>query len=83
MTEYIVELNSNVVSGNKFLLGSVYLDVEEIVRCRYCENSSHHRPWKYTGERASIEVWTCRLMADGLEIEPDGFCAWAKRRDAE
>ena len=36
MSEYIVELNSNAVSGGKFLLGTVYLDAQEIVRCRDC-----------------------------------------------
>lgn len=73
MSEYIVELNNNAVSGGKFLLGSVYLDATAIVRCRDCklcveyENKSGKKKW-------------CR---NNLRyVSDDGFCAWGERRES-
>ena len=71
MSEYIVELNSNAVSGGKFLLGTVYLDAQEIVRCRDCrwisKDTKHYK--------ACYRLPDCEFM-----VEPDGFCAWAERK---
>ncbi len=52
----------------------------ELVHCRDCENASHYYPWRYNGERSTIERWTCALMAEGEEVEPGGFCAFGERR---
>ena len=41
----------------------------EIVRCRDCkyhQHNSYHR---------------CDLYTVSHEVEPDGFCAWAKRKE--
>lgn len=65
MTEYIVELNSNVVSGNKFLLGTVYLDATPVVRCRDC--CCMHR----VDGRCVCIRWQ-------FATTPDGFCAWGE-----
>ncbi len=65
------------VDGGRFPLID---ENQEIVRCRYCENSSHFHKWSSHTRRAMFETWTCRNMADGVEVEPDGFCAWGKRR---
>lgn len=75
MSEYVVELNSNAVSGGKFLLGSVYLDAEEIVRCRDCDYYDH---WEASGTYREKHV--CGYW-DYLEINPDGFCAWGERKE--
>lgn len=53
---------------------------DAIVRCRDCENASHFFPYSWNGERSTIEIWTCRILAEGEEIDPDGFCAWGERR---
>ena len=82
MSEYIVELNDNAVSGGKFLLGSVYLDATQIVRCRDCIYMHTVRNW------LGMDMGECWLRADresgalGKErTEPDGFCAWAIRKE--
>ena len=56
---------------------------EEIVRCRDCVHMHTVRSW------LGMDVDECWLHADkesgalGKEpTEPDGFCAWAERRDA-
>ena len=54
-----------------------WLTGEEIVRCRDCKH--------YNDQEPDGEIGTCNL---GLEdtglvsiVEPDGYCAWAIRRD--
>lgn len=44
---------------------------EPIVRCRDCTNveEEHHGAWG--------RVWHCEEFGN---VEPDGFCAWAKRK---
>jgi hypothetical protein len=58
-------------------------DAVEVVRCRDCEHARHYHPF-YMGKRSSIEEWYCEWHsnAEGAsEIEPDGFCAWASRKE--
>jgi hypothetical protein len=60
-------------------------DAVEVVRCRDCEHARHYHPF-YMGKRSSIEEWYCEWHsnAEGAsEIEPDGFCAWASRKESE
>ena len=58
------------------------LSDEEIVRCRDCKHMHIVRQW------TDIDMPECWLHASrenalGRELtEPDGFCAWAERRDA-
>lgn len=59
---------------------TVCAPTEPIVRCRDCENSSHFFQWLTPSKRANVETWVCRNM-EGFEIEPDGFCAWACRKE--
>ena len=57
---------------------------EEVVRCRDCEHARHYHPF-YMGKRSPIEEWYCQWHsnAEGAsDIEPDGFCAWGKRRES-
>lgn len=58
-----------------------WLTGEQIVRCRDCERAIHFHPWRTPSQRAKVETWLCGNMGDGAEIEPDGFCAWGKRKE--
>lgn len=64
---------------------SQWLTDEPIVRCRDCEYAQVRHPLNpITGIPAGIEDWRCDYFwnADELpEVEPDGFCAWGKRRN--
>ena len=51
---------------------------ERVVRCRDCAHVSEHRN-TLTG--CPPTFYECRFF-DLAEVEPDGFCAWGKRRDA-
>ena len=61
---------------------------ERIVRCRDCEYARIMRPldWRTGKPSAVIEEWYCQWHsnAEGAsDIDPDGFCAWGKRRESE
>lgn len=47
----------------------------KIVRCRDCDYYDH---WEASGRYREKHV--CGHW-DYLEIDPDGFCAWAERKD--
>lgn len=76
MSEYITEWVSHNIE-DPFVR-------EEIVRCRDCAYAVVTHPLNLiTGVPAGIEDWRCDYFwnADELcEVEPDGFCAWAKRK---
>ncbi len=56
---------------------------EEIVRCRNC---AFYSVWDVSTIYGNHDhdVMFCTRWIDGMrmEVEPDGFCAWAKRGDA-
>ena len=60
-------------------------DLVQVVRCRNCEYAQVRHPLNpITGIPAGIEDWRCDYFwnVDELpEVEPDGFCAWGKRRE--
>lgn len=60
-----------------------WLTGERIVRCRDCENAIHFFQWLTPSKRATVETWMCRNMGDGMETDPNGFCAWGKRKESE
>ena len=64
MSEYIVELNDNAVAGGKFLLGSVYLDATQIVRCRDCRMFGDCE-WNYENEPMGFCSWGYVLKEGG------------------
>lgn len=73
MTEYIIDWDTGLVIDT-FSKNNLR---EEIVRCRDCK---HYDPHPTDGG-------VCFLPdGDGdfahWEVEPNGFCAWAERRDA-
>ena len=79
MSEYIVKLDGPYAAG--------YHVGEEIVRCRDCRHI-HHRPdWQPDKRFKPQDLWLCEAdWCMGFEgdhpcVEPDGFCAWAERRE--
>lgn len=48
----------------------------KVVRCRDCE---HYRPHEFVLITDIEHV--CLFWADGCKVEPDGFCAWAERKE--
>ena len=78
MSEYIIKLPNGGAADEcirlrgyeKSLYG--YELHEEIVRCRDC-----------IGLVETWDGWECeRFSGEYHRAEPDGFCAWAERRDA-
>lgn len=56
----------------------------EIVRCRDCKHYESSRWYEsaiFPPLGTDIEH-VCVFFADGVKVEPDGFCAWGKRRGA-
>lgn len=78
MAEYVIEEPSD---------NSAYYRVHErIVRCRDCEYARIMRPldWRTGKPSTVVEEWYCEWHsnAEGAsDIDPDGFCAWGKRRE--
>ena len=86
--------NIDTEKANRVVLCTVALDVEsiedadgrqyvQVVRCRDCKHMHTVRSW------LGMDVDECWLHAEpesgalGKEpTEPDGFCAWAERRQA-
>ena len=65
------------------------IDTREIVRCRDCDYEVHESDWQPDGRYRPVEMWWCHadrfmgLDGDHPRVEPDGFCAWGKRRGEE
>lgn len=52
---------------------------EEVVRCRDCV----YRRRSWNGHEPNfIDDWFCSYTG-GHEVKPDGFCAWASRKESE
>ena len=45
----------------------------EIVRCRDCKD--------YRASDATCHSWQWHNWDAAIEVEPDGFCAWAERKE--
>lgn len=71
MSEYIVDFGTSTYKSND---GLIFAPVEQlrekIVRCRDCEYYED-----YTG------CCTRRDNIAPMAVTPDGFCAWAERRE--
>ena len=81
MTEYIIELdgyeaykageNLDAIDESEEFYGEI---VDELVRCRDCKHCMR-------GDFCNLNnEWDKRSWQ---AVEPNGFCAWAERRDAE
>ena len=85
MSEYVVELPESgaadecirVIGCEKKLYG--YELREEIVRCRACKHYSEHE-WIIATDVSDV----CHFWHGGpTKVEPDGFCAWGERKEAD
>ena len=76
--EYIVKLTPKLYTDLRFRRG------EEIVRCRDCEHSHITESGKMRCHGHLTEPWDYYNDApsDGAQVEPDGFCKWASRRES-
>lgn len=87
MAEYVCELP--VEGMVSFVSGNTTIPVHErIVRCRDCKYARIMRPldWRTGKPSTVIEEWYCQWHsnAEGAsDIEPDGFCAWACRKEED
>lgn len=71
MTEYIYGTDGH--QGH-------WLTGEEIVRCRDCAKAEHAEVHRFDGVRRY--EWLCkRFPTFNHETRPDGFCAWACRKE--
>lgn len=77
VTEYIgcmsTEASSCDANGNPFY--NMWLTDTEVIRCRDCKHFRTERAEK-NGQR-----WMCSGVFAFIEPNPNGFCAWAVRRD--
>lgn len=55
--------------------GGVVRALCEIVRCRDCKHYREHE-WIIVTDVSDA----CLFFADGVKVEPDGFCKWGERR---
>lgn len=84
MSEYIVKCTEVIgISGNVLQIPD-YIDLNsEIMRCRDCEYAT--KRWTPAHRE---EVTYCERFVhlagynQSAYVEPDGFCAWAERKDA-
>ena len=57
------------------------LEVPELVRCRDCKYFTPKGAHKFENGRTNLDY--CKYIRGFmLQITPDGFCAWAERRDS-
>ena len=69
MTEYIVKCKKFTgIAGNELEFPEYIDKNQEIVRCRDCE--------RFDGEHEG-----CRRFSH--YVDPDGFCAWGKRKEVD
>ena len=47
--------------------------LEDVVRCRDCKD--------YRASDATCHSWQWHNWDAAIEVEPDGFCAWAERKE--
>ena len=73
MTEYIYASNGEPLANG---CGEIALARHEIVRCRDCAYICNRE------DTNGLKWHTCGYFdSEYAEVEPDGFCAWAERRE--
>ena len=88
MSEYIVDVGD---ADEEYIehfgyMATAYADNpirELIVRCRDCRHYREHKFFKSTlGMGLGTDISdVCMFFSSGVKVEPDGFCAWAERRE--
>lgn len=96
MTEYIITDKQLKTATEAYLehelshpITEVFISgdkLPKIVRCRDCVHASYYHPldWRTGKPSETLEEWYCNWHANAegaSEIEPDGFCAWAERKE--
>lgn len=72
MSEYIVDFDEKSSAYMRILLSKTAMNKGEIVRCKDCA---------YYDNYPNDEISVCyRFDNEQPIVEPDGYCAWAKRR---
>ena len=78
MSEYVIEIPDYVLPFEPF--ASAAKLGEEIIRCRDCE---HYYEAEEYHPQGNYNRRCCKYFgAYDDEVDPNGFCAWGKRRDA-
>ena len=81
MSEYIAKCNEVVGISGKTLIVPDYIDTsKEIVRCRDCKHFTPKGTHKFENGKTNADYCTY-VRGWMLQITPDGFCAWAKRKE--
>lgn len=79
MTEYIIDWDTGLVIDT-FSKNNLR---DEIVRCRDCRHMRTIDLSVYYGEhKHDLDICT-RVNGVQLNAEPNGFCAWASRKEVE
>lgn len=72
MSEYIIDDDMIIAEAVR----------EEIVRCRDCKHFTPKGTHKFENGKVNADFCTY-VRGWMLQITPDGFCAWACRKDEE
>ena len=80
MGEYIVRMPDDMPYEIKTELNAWYIESEPIVRCRDCGYSSCDGQvcWLFRHKEKRPD---CTWYDMGMDVEPDGFCAWGARAE--
>ena len=85
MSEYIVRMPRDMPYELKAELNAWYVNSEPIVRCRDCKHFYEDRRNTSIGWVdvfvCESKQWSTSSLMPSHEVEPDGFCAWAERRE--
>lgn len=82
MSEYIYQSHGEPLVNER---GEIYLArAGEIVRCRDCKYADETESGSLRCNGYLVEKWDYYndMPSDGVNVGPDGFCAWVERRDA-
>lgn len=66
-------------SGNKKTLST--LRYVRVINCKDCKHYHEHKWFEINGFGTDIEH-VCTFYADGVKVEPDGYCWKAERRES-
>ena len=79
MSEYIYQSHGKPLANDH---GEIFLPrAGGIVRCRDCRHFTPKGTHKFENGKVNADYCTY-VRGWMLQITPDGFCAWAERRDA-
>ena len=88
MSEYIVGVSDELVEEFGAYIESKQATLfgfklgDEIIRCADCVNYRKHRWFSFSlGVQLGTDISdVCMFFANGVKVEPDGYCKWAERK---